>query len=131
MGPKSKNKIKKSGGAKLSKISMTPQFKQWCQTEMLKLMGSPDLTLVNFLMTVEDPSKVRDYVRAYMASKAGHEEFTNRFLLERDFANEELTKKKSLQKVNKASQRPLSQTDVASKVLSSTGKKIRRRKKKS
>lgn len=122
---------------------MTPQFKKWCESEMMKLMGSADLTLVDFLMTVENPSKVRAYVREYMNSKDGHEEFTNRFLLERDFASEELSKKKSLQtKANKADQGSSSQTLIdsslgafgalaVSKVPSNTGKKTRRRKKKS
>jgi len=133
----------KSGSSKFSRSSMTPQFKKWCESEMIKLMGTPDLTLVDFLMTVSDPSKVRTYVREYMNSKDGCEEFTDRFLLERDFANKHLSKKKSIQaKVIKADQISSSRAHInssygafgalaVSEVPSGKAKKNRRRKKKS
>lgn len=80
---------------------MSPEFKKWCQVEMKKLTGKTDLTLVNFLMAVQDEEQVREYIQKYLGSNDGYEEFANKFLAQRSFEDD--MKQASKKKKNSSS----------------------------
>ena len=61
-------------------VSLSPDFTVWCQDQMRKLTGSDDITLCEFLMTVDSNSEVADYVAAYLGTAPGAATFSAEFL---------------------------------------------------
>ena len=60
--------------------SLTGEFRSWCMEQMKTLTGSEDVTLCEFLMTVESNSEVADYVAAYLGATAAAATFSSEFL---------------------------------------------------
>lgn len=56
--------------------------RDWCQTQMVALNGgSPDLTLVDFLMSVSSAGETMEYIDLYLdRKKPGVAAFTTEFL---------------------------------------------------
>jgi flagellar biosynthesis component FlhA len=61
-------------------VSLSPEFTAWCQDQMKNLTGSDDITLCEFLMTVDSNSEVADYVAAYLGTAPGAATFSAEFL---------------------------------------------------
>lgn len=61
-------------------VSLSPEFTVWCQDQMKNLTGSEDITLCEFLMTVDSNSEVADYVAAYLGTAPGAATFSAEFL---------------------------------------------------
>ncbi|WPT17711.1 hypothetical protein PSENEW3_00005713 [Picochlorum sp. SENEW3] len=59
---------------------LTGEFRTWCMEQMKTLTGSEDVTLCEFLMTVESNSEVADYVAAYLGATAAAATFSSEFL---------------------------------------------------
>lgn len=59
---------------------LTGEFRSWCMEQMKTLTGSEDVTLCEFLMTVESNSEVADYVAAYLGATAAAATFSSEFL---------------------------------------------------
>jgi PERQ amino acid-rich with GYF domain-containing protein len=63
--------------------SMSPALESWCKTQMSKINGSDDLTLVSFCMTLTDPSEIRQYLTAYLGSSSQVNSFASEFINKR------------------------------------------------
>eukprot|EP00890_Picochlorum_soloecismus_P003479 jgi/Picsp_1/4131/NSC_01640-R1_gyf domain-containing protein len=61
-------------------VSLSPEFTVWCQDQMKNLTGSEDITLCEFLMTVDSNSEVADYVAAYLGTAPGAATFSAEFI---------------------------------------------------
>ena len=59
---------------------LTGEFREWCIEQMKTLTGSSDVTLCEFLMTVESNSEVADYVAAYLGTTPAVATFSSDFL---------------------------------------------------
>jgi len=59
---------------------LTGEFREWCMEQMQALTGSSDVTLCEFLMTVESNSEVADYVAAYLGATPAVATFSSEFL---------------------------------------------------
>lgn len=55
-------------------------FRAWCAEQMAVLTGSTDVTLCEFLMTVESNSEIADYVAAYLGTKPAAATFSTEFI---------------------------------------------------
>lgn len=69
-------------------------FRSWCVEQMQELTNSSDVTLCEFLMTVESNSEVAEYVSTYLGATPTAAKFTAEFL-KRKLAEQASTGKKS------------------------------------
>jgi hypothetical protein len=65
--------------------SMSAEFSQWCKTQLIKLTGSDDFTLVNFLLTLDSNESIRDYVKQYLGQSNQIDEFVDGFIRQKQF----------------------------------------------
>lgn len=56
------------------------EFRTWCTEQMKALTGSADVTLCEFLMTVESNSEIADYIAAYLGSAPAVATFSSEFI---------------------------------------------------
>lgn len=59
---------------------LTGAFRMWCAEQMQQLMGSRDVTLCEFLMTLESNFEVAEYVATYMGETPAAATFSSEFL---------------------------------------------------
>ena len=52
----------------------------WSKTQLKKITGSDDLTLVHFCMTLADSSEIRQYLSLYLGSTPQVAAFANEFI---------------------------------------------------
>lgn len=120
---------------------MSKEFEDWCGKQLYKLCGSRDLTLVQFLMTVESPEEIKEYIHSTLGHKAGVSQFITGFLANKDFATEASTKAKkksrtveitNSQTTSRGAYAALASSDgpMETKSSSAAAKKKRRRRKK-
>lgn len=74
--------------------SLAGPFRLWCMEQMQELTGSRDVTLCEFLMTVESNSEVAEYVSTYLGATATAAKFSAEFL-KRKLAEQAVSGKKS------------------------------------
>ena len=43
---------------------------EWCATQLKKINGSEDITLMQFCMSLESPVEIREYLAEYLGSSA-------------------------------------------------------------
>ncbi len=60
--------------------ALSGPFRSWCVEQMQELTGSTDVTLCEFLMTVESNSEVAEYVSTYLGATPTAAKFTAEFL---------------------------------------------------
>lgn len=48
----------------------SPAFIQWCREQMIELRNDPDLSLVEFLLSVTSSGEVADYTEMYLGKSA-------------------------------------------------------------
>jgi len=82
---------------------MSPTLIEWCATTLETLTGSTDITLAQYLMTVESPSAVEEYVTIYLGGGEEVKNFATEFVRRRNQQNEanenqKRTKKKKSKK---------------------------------
>jgi len=86
--------------------ALSAAFRVWCADQMEKLIGSRDVTLCEFLMTVESNSEVAEYVATYLggtpASATFSAEFLKRKLAEQAAASGGKKSRKARAKANAA-----------------------------
>jgi len=75
-----------SSGAPLvfGDLVLSSDFRDWCAREMVKFFDSPDLSLIEFLMTLASRSEVAEYCAMYMSGKQGVSTFVAEFLKRKD-----------------------------------------------
>jgi len=69
--------------------AMSEGFTTWCKRQMRDLNGSEDMTLVEFLMSLNSEKEIKEYVEFYLGKTAKTNKFTTEFL----FRMEEETKR--------------------------------------
>jgi hypothetical protein len=74
----------KSGNA-FGGPSLSREMEAWCKTEMTKLTGNEDTTLVTFLMTLDSAADIREYCHAYLGNTSQVDAFCDSFCAQRDF----------------------------------------------
>ena len=67
---------------------LSPDFRDWCRSQLLDLTGSTDLALIEFLMTLASRSEVAEYVQLYLGTSERVAAFTTEFL-DRMFAEKQ------------------------------------------
>ena len=73
---------------------MSAEFKKWCKEQMVYLNGSDDMTLIDFLMSLETEREIREYVEFYLGKSAKTSKFTTEFLFwMEEESNPDLTEK--------------------------------------
>lgn len=58
----------------------TNTFEGWCKAQLKKITGSDDLTLIQFCMTLDDTSEIRQYLSMYLGSTPQVATFANEFI---------------------------------------------------
>ena len=64
---------------------MSSEMKAWCRTEMRKITGSDDLTLLEFCYSLESDEEIREYLQMYLGSSAQVNTFAADFTLRKAF----------------------------------------------
>jgi len=64
---------------------MSKEFEEWCKMHLEKLAGSPDTTLVEFLMTVDSEAEIREHLYTYLGKSDEVKEFASGFLQHKNF----------------------------------------------
>eukprot|EP01026_Neomeris_dumetosa_P048415 TRINITY_DN4190_c0_g1_i3.p1 TRINITY_DN4190_c0_g1~~TRINITY_DN4190_c0_g1_i3.p1 ORF type:complete len:202 (-),score=42.69 TRINITY_DN4190_c0_g1_i3:176-781(-) len=62
---------------------LNDEFKSWCRQKMLELSGNDDLTLIEFLLTVQSNSEVAEYCSEYLGKEPKVSAFVSEFLKRR------------------------------------------------
>ena len=78
--PKKGNTTNAFGGPALS-----GEMETWCKKEMAKITGNEDTTLVNFLITLDQPAQIKEYCYTYLGSSASVDNFCESFITQREF----------------------------------------------
>lgn len=60
--------------------ALAGEFREWCEQQMKSLTGSEEVTLCEFLMSVESNSEVADYIAAYLGATPAAASFSAEFL---------------------------------------------------
>uniref|UniRef100_A0A6S8CDN4 GYF domain-containing protein n=1 Tax=Aureoumbra lagunensis TaxID=44058 RepID=A0A6S8CDN4_9STRA len=60
--------------------SQNNTLEAWCKTQLKKITGSDDLTLIQFCMTLDDTSEIRQYLSMYLGSTPPVAAFANEFI---------------------------------------------------
>jgi len=76
---------RKKGGNEFGGPVMSKEFEDWCKMHLEKLVGSPDTTLVNFLMGVDSESEIREHLYTYLGKSKEVKEFAAGFIQQKDF----------------------------------------------
>jgi len=76
---------KKKGGNVFGGPAMSKEFEDWCKMHLTKLVGSPDTTLVEFLMTVDSEEEIREHLYTYLGKSGAVREFASGFLQHKNF----------------------------------------------
>jgi hypothetical protein len=63
--------------------NISPALESWCKSQMIKINGSDDLTLVSFCMTLTDASEIKQYLNAYLGSSPQVSAFAAEFIQKR------------------------------------------------
>jgi hypothetical protein len=63
--------------------NISPALESWCKSQMMKINGSDDLTLVAFCMTLTDASEIKQYLTAYLGSSPQVSTFAAEFIQKR------------------------------------------------
>ena len=61
-------------------VSDPKALETWSKTQLKKITGSDDLTLVHFCMTLADSSEIRQYLSLYLGSTPQVAAFANEFI---------------------------------------------------
>ena len=64
---------------------MSPEFTAWCAVHLPPLTHSSDLTLPHYLMTLDSPSQVREYIHEYLGTGEAVDAFCEGFLRMKEF----------------------------------------------
>ena len=67
---------------------MSPALMEWCASTLEQLTGSTDITLAQYLMTVESPAAVEEYVTIYLGGGEEVKSFATEFVKRRNQQNE-------------------------------------------
>ena len=62
-------------------LHLSNDFKAWCQSQMVMLNGSDDLTLIEFLMSLSSESEIKEYLVVYLGNNKKVTKFSEDFLL--------------------------------------------------
>lgn len=79
----SKRTSAKEGGELTTPSKLTPEFAKWCSDQIYKMKGKKeetDLTLLEFLVSLDDASEIREYTRTYYGSTPIVSAFTTEFI---------------------------------------------------
>lgn len=104
------------GGASL----LSGQFRSWCADQMEKLAGNRDLTLCEFLMSVESNSEVAEYVATYLGENPSAATFTAEFL------KRKLAEKAASSTTGKKSRKARAKANAAAAASASGGESSKR-----
>ncbi|GAB4819102.1 hypothetical protein N2152v2_006148 [Parachlorella kessleri] len=61
-------------------VALTGPFREWCTQQMRTLSGSDDVTLCEFLLTVEANSEVAEYITMYLGASPAASRFSAEFM---------------------------------------------------
>ena len=64
---------------------MSAEFESWCKEHLTPLTHSSDLSLPHYLMTLESPADIREYIYEYLGSSAGVQQFADGFIAMKEF----------------------------------------------
>lgn len=81
------------GGSKMSS-----ELESYCRSSMLELLGTDDISLPSFLMTIDSAEEVRSLVASYIVDSKAAERFAEQFLVLRDSDGFQSTGKPSARK---------------------------------
>lgn len=76
-----------SGGNSFGGPKMNPQFRKWCQSSLAKLNGSEDTTLVEYCLTLSNPSEIRAAFSENLGSTPEISQFATEFLKRKQAQN--------------------------------------------
>lgn len=62
---------------------LPPEMRTWCEANLSPLLGSSEMTLAEFLWTVEDPSELRSYAELYLGKSGAVAKFAGEFCEQR------------------------------------------------
>jgi len=63
-----------------SGVPMTPEFRDWCESQMSKLTGDDDLTLIEFLMSLDSSGEIAEYIKTYLGATPVVSSFITEFI---------------------------------------------------
>lgn len=66
---------------------MPADLERWCRTQLSRLTGNEDLTLMHFCMTLEEAEDVTEYITQYLGRSAEVTKFASEFLRRKDAAS--------------------------------------------
>lgn len=104
---------------------MSEEFREWCRKELKKLTGTEDITLAQYLITLESSQQIRDYIYEYLGSNSSVQEFADAFLSFKEFDqdNKQQTNSKKTSATN------TQQLNNNNNSINTDGKKTRNRRK--
>jgi len=59
---------------------MSPEMAQWCSSQLKKINGSEDLTLMQWCMTLQSATEIREYLAAYLGSTPQVSQFATEYI---------------------------------------------------
>lgn len=62
---------------------MSQEMEEWCKTQLGRI--GADITLAHYLMTIESPAQIEEYIRQYIGNAESAKEFTTGFLQHKQF----------------------------------------------
>lgn len=60
--------------------SISAEFFNWCKEQSLKLTGSDDMTLIDFLLGLQSSGEIAEYIQVYLGKSAAVSSFTAEFV---------------------------------------------------
>jgi len=95
-----------TGGPKVVNVFGGPQmsleFEQWCKKQLTKLSKSADISLAHYLMTLDNPTLIRETITQYLGESTGVKEFADGFLQNKGFeTGKDVSKVKAKSSVSK------------------------------
>ena len=82
------------GGNVFGGPGMSREFKTWCKSQLQKLSGSDDTTLVEYLMTLSNEDEIREHMSLYLGNSAKVKQFADGFLEHKRFLKDNRKSKK-------------------------------------
>jgi len=59
---------------------ISANFRDWCKEQSLKLTGSDDMTLIDFLLGLQSSGEIAEYIQVYLGQSAAVSSFTAEFV---------------------------------------------------
>ena len=64
---------------------MSSEMKAWCKQELKRIVGSDDLTLLEFCYSLESDAEVKEYLTMYLGNNALVGAFASEFIVRKGF----------------------------------------------